>query len=420
MIVLVNPDVHTAVLTLMDSLRKQGKSPKTLKTYETSFNSFKRYVSEAGIVKIDERICLDYIYLKTGMRFDHFECVTSNSRVDYRMRPLLLLLRYLEDGQFHNDVRRIKPRFACPPQFKHEYEAFCEELIYNRHSKATIETNTQKVQLLIAFLDSQRVASSADITIQHIEDYLKTHADKAIKYVGIFLYVFRKYFAFLFERGYMARDLTLSLPKVRVPRNASVPYVWPKEDIQKLLDAIDREDPKGKRDYAILLIAIRLGLRIGDIRSLKQSSINWTRQTINLKMSKTGQFIELPLLKDVGWAIIDYLKNGRPATNSECVFVRHKAPFNAFGDRNAFNKELHRYIVKAGLGIPGGRTHGMHSLRSTLAGNMLEVKSPLPVISEALGHQSVNTTSIYLKIDLEGLRKCAIDPEEVFSGEDGI
>jgi integrase len=81
----------------------------------------------------------------------------------------------------------------------------------------------------------------------------------------------------------MARDLTLSLPKVRVPRNASVPYVWPKEDIQKLLDAIDREDPKGKRDYAILLIAIRLGLRIGDIRSLKQSSINWTRQTINLK-----------------------------------------------------------------------------------------------------------------------------------------
>ena len=71
--------------------------------------------------------------------------------------------------------------------------------------------------------------------------------------------------------------------------------------------------------------------------------------------------------------------------------------------------------MKARLNLPGDSRHGMHSLRSTLAGNMLEVKSPLPIISETLGHQSVNTTSIYLKIDIEGLRKCALDPEEVFA-----
>ena len=228
------------------------------------------------------------------------------------------------------------------------------------------------------------------------------------------------FFSFLYERGYIADDLIPMLPKVRTPRNASIPYVWSKDDIQKLLSAIDRDDPKGKRDYAILLIAIRLGLRIGDIRNLKKSSIDWNRKTINLKMVKTGQPIELPLLKDIGWAIIDYLQNGRPATNSECLFVRHKAPFNAFGGRNAFNKELHRYILKAGLNMPGDRWHGMHSLRSTLAGNMLEIKSPLPIISEALGHQSVNTTSIYLKIDIEGLRKCALDPEEVFACENSL
>jgi hypothetical protein len=85
MIVLENQDIHAAVLTLMESLRKQGKSLETLKTYETSFNSFERYVTKTGIVRIDERVCLDYIHLKTGKRFDSFECVTSNSRVDYRM-----------------------------------------------------------------------------------------------------------------------------------------------------------------------------------------------------------------------------------------------------------------------------------------------------------------------------------------------
>jgi site-specific recombinase XerD len=336
------------------------------------------------------------------------------------MRPLLLLLRYLQDGQFHSDVRKTKPPFVCPACFKSEYEAFCEELAYREYSKATIESNTQKVQLLIMFMATHGVTSSSDITIQHIENYLKTLENKAVKYVGIFLYVFRNFFSFLYERGYIVDDLAPKLPKVRTLRNASIPYVWSKEDIKKLLCAIDRDDPKGKRDYAILLLAIRLGLRIGDIRSFKGSSIDWDRKTINLKMAKTGQPIELPLFKDIGWAIIDYLQNGRPVTNSNRLFVRHKAPFNAFGDRNSFNKELHRYILKAGLNMPGGQRHGMHSLRSTLARNMLETKSPLLIISEALGHQSINTTSIYLKIDIEGLRKCALDPEEVFANENSL
>lgn len=417
---LENQDIHVAILSIMEAMRRQGTSPGRLKNFENSYNVFERYLSGNGITNIDENICLEYVYVKTGQRFEHFECVTSNARVDYRMRPLLLLLRYLQDGQFSYDVRKTKPPFVCPACFESEYEAFCEELVYRGYSQATIDTNTQKVQALIAHLISQGVTSSADIGVRHIENYLKTMEDKAVKYVGTFLYVFRKYFSYLYERGYTSHDLAPMLPKVRTPRNASIPYVWSKTDIQKLLGAIDREDPKGKRDYAILLIAIRLGLRIGDIRSLKQSSIDWNRKTINLKMSKTGQPIELPLLKDIGWAIIDYLQNGRPVTNSECLFVRHKAPFNAFGDRNSFNKELHRYILKAGLNIPGDQRHGMHSLRSTLAENMLEIKSPLPIISEALGHQSVNTTSIYLKVDIEGLRKCALDPEEVFASENSL
>lgn len=417
---LENQDIHGAILSIMESMRQQGTSPGRLKNFESSYNVFERYLSDNSISKIDENICLEYVYAKTGQRFERFECVTLNSRANYRMRSLLLLLRYLKDGQFCYDVRKTKPPFVCPAYFESEYEAFCEELIYRGYRQATIDTNTQKVQVLIAHLVAQGVTSSADITIRHIESFLKTIEDKSVRYIGVFLYVFRNFFSFLYERGYTARDLTPMIPKLRTSRNASIPCVWSKADIKKLLGAIDRDDPKGKRDYAILLIAIRLGLRIGDIRSLKKSSIDWNRKTISLKMSKTGQPIELPLLKDIGWAIIDYLQNGRPATNSECLFVRHRAPFNAFGGRNAFNKDLHRYILKAGLNMPGDQRHGMHSLRSTLAGNMLEIKSPLPIISEALGHQSVNTTSIYLKIDIEGLRKCALDAEEVFASENSL
>jgi len=415
-----NEDIHGAILAIMESMRMQGTLLGRLNDYQKVYNVFERYLSDNCISRIDENICLKYVYAKTGQRFERFECVTSNGRVNYQMRPLLLLLRYLQDGQFHPDVRKTKPSFVCPAYFKPEYETFCKELTCRGYSEATIESTTRKVQFLIMFMTAQGVTSSADITIRHIDNFLKTLENKAVSYVGVFLYAFRVFFSFLYERGYIADDLAPKLPKVRTPHNASIPYVWSKDDIKRLLCAIDLADPKGKRDYAILLIAIRLGLRIGDIRSLKKSSIDWNRKTINLKMAKTGQPIELPLLKDIGWAIIDYLQNGRPATNSECLFVRHRAPFNAFGDRNNFNKELHRYILKAGLNVPRGQRHGMHSLRSTLAGNMLEIKSPLPIISEVLGHQSVDTTSRYLKIDIEGLRKCALDPEEVFANENSL
>jgi site-specific recombinase XerD len=130
-------------------------------------------------------------------------------------------------------------------------------------------------------------------------------------------------------------------------------------------------------------------------------------------MQKTKQPIELPILDDIGWAIIDYLKNGRPKTKSDRVFVRHRAPFDAFGENESFFRELHRYMTKAGLEIPIDLHCGMHSLRNTLARNMLETKAKLEVISEVLGHQNINTTSIYLKIDVTGLRQCVLDPEEV-------
>ena len=210
----------------------------------------------------------------------------------------------------------------------------------------------------------------------------------------------------------MAADIAGCLPKVRILRDAFIPSVWKDGDVRKLLNSIDRKNPIGKRDYAIILIVARLGLRVSDIRSLKMADLNWDRKLLSIVMQKTRQPLGLPLLEDVGWAIIDYLKNGRPQTASKNIFIRHIAPYNGFSDGNSFDKMLAVYMNKAGI-VMRGQKHGLHSLRSTLASLMLENGTPLPVISEALGHQNINTTSIYLKIDMKGLRCCTIDPEEV-------
>ena len=200
---------------------------------------------------------------------------------------------------------------------------------------------------------------------------------------------------------------------MRIMRNAFIPHAWKTDDVKKLLASIDRDSAKGKRDFAILLMITHLGLRVSDIRNMKLSSLNWNRKIITLSVQKTRQALELPLLDDIGWAIIDYLKNGRPKTVCDRLFVRHRAPFDSFGENASFYNELHRYMQVAGITPPTCVHCGLHSLRSTLARNMLEAQTPLPVIAEVLGHANINTTSIYLKIDLEGLRKCALDPEEV-------
>jgi len=409
-----NKSIHEAIEYILASLQTQGQAPGTLKNYKNSFNVFEKYLDKHTISKVDEEVCLEYIYLKTGVRLHSFNQKTLDPNINRRMKPLHLLLMYLDTGKFLYQQRKIKEPFICPEGFRDEYGMFMEECRRRGYANATFNSNNQKVQYFLKYLNSVPISSSDEITLKHIGGFLAQYDKAAVKYVGTILYVLRNYLSFIHQNGFTCCDFSPLLPKVRIMRNSSIPHAWKKADVLKLLKAIDREDPKGKRDYAIILMVVRLGLRVSDIRSMKLSSLNWNRKTISLNMIKTKQPIKLPLLEDIGWAVIDYLKNGRPKTSCDNLFVRHRPPFNAFGETATFHNSLHRYMVKAGLAIPLNAHHGMHSLRSTLAKNMLEAQAPLPVISEVLGHQNINTTGIYLKIDINGLRKCALDPEEVF------
>lgn len=407
-------NIHEAIQFILRTLEQQDYASGTLKNYRNSFNVFEKYLADHAISHVTEQVCIDYILFKTGKEISGFTGDTKDRKLNRRMKPLHLLLLYLNTGQLINKPRQKNPEFTCPEGFHDEYHQFVEECDYRGYSNATKKNNVQKVQVFLKHMDSIGIHESEHITLMDIENFLDLYKENAIKYIGTILYVLRNYFSFLYERGFIADPVSTLLPKLRVPRNGSIPYSWEKADVLKLLEAVDRNDPTGKRDYAILLMTVHLGLRTSDIRNLKLTDLNWGRKTISIIMHKTKQPLELPLLDDIGWAVIDYLKNGRPKTTSPCLFIRHRPPFNAFGETGSFGKALHRYMIKAGINTKMKQPHGMHSLRSALAKNMLETEAPLPVISETLGHQNINTTAIYLKIDIKGLRKCALDPEEVF------
>ena len=407
--------MNASIPIVLASLEESGTSPETIKGYRHGYSVFSKYLKEKGVEAISETIIFEYLHYRTGIIVDGFYGYYGNKKLNLRMRPLHLLMKYLETGNVCLKKRNTNPEFQCPDEFKEAYEGFAECLSDGQLSSHACRTNKKHSQKFLTFLFDNAVESLELLDLSHIDNFLMTYKDNAIKYRGTILYVLRKFFGYLYDEGFVISDFSELLPNLRVPRSGSIPHAWKRDQLRGLLEAIDRENPTGKRDYAMLLLIMHTGLRFTDIRNLRLKNINWSTKKISIVTNKTEYPLELPLLETVGWAIIDYIKNGRPVTSSDCIFIRHRPPYTSLGSSAGINKAIHRYLLKSGVYPNIKGAHGVHSLRSTLAKNMLDTGASLPIISQTLGHQSLNTTAIYLKIDIEGLRKCALDPEEVFA-----
>ena len=157
----------------------------------------------------------------------------------------------------------------------------------------------------------------------------------------------------------------------------------------------------------MVLLAARIGLRCSDIANMQFTNILWERKLISINQQKTKDPIELPLFPEIGNAVIDYLKHGRPQSNLPYIFIRHIPPYD-----NVCNNLLYG-IIKKYMNLSGveydERKHGPHALRHSLATNLLNKEVALPVISSVLGHTRSESTMFYLRVDVNSLRKCALE-----------
>ena len=211
------------------------------------------------------------------------------------------------------------------------------------------------------------------------------------------------------------------IPKDNYKSQPHLPSNFSKEETEILLKSVDRGNPKGKRDYAILLLATKLGLRASDIGELKFENILWERSLITFEQRKTGKRIDLPLLPEIGNATIDYMKHGRPVSDESYCFLHVQSPYERIHTSD-IKSLVHFHLKRAGINCKN-RRHGPHALRHSFAGNLLRGITPLPVISEALGHSSCESTMYYLRIDIDSLRQCALNvplvPSSFYEQEGG-
>jgi integrase/recombinase XerD len=394
---------------LEQELLRLGYTKGSMQFYRRQWKALIQFAKNRGEKYYSESLGLAFVKKYYQIKENDFNRGLLRSEIQK-----LRIVRMIGDFQLHRTVLRryykhkeilSKPYYVV---INNRFKSYCENKNY---SKVTIDHYVKQSARFMDYLVSQDIKNCKAITLTIIHAYIKTLAGYTYKTVEQNICSMRAFFRFLLEVDEVNTDFAARTPMIQARKQTRIPSVWTKDELKKLISAIDRSSPKGKRDYAIILLACCLGMRCADIKNLKMAHFHWAEKKIIFTQSKTKTPLILPLTSEVGWAIIDYLKYGRPKIESSHLFVRHMAPFGPFAEGDHLCQLIKRYMVLGHIPTLKKR-RGMHSLRHTMASMLLEKDTPLPVISDILGHIDTNSTAVYLKVDIKKLKECALSFEE--------
>ena len=404
---------------VLAALREARRSEVTIGKYQVVLGRFAAFLGGRGLDSASDQVCVDFIASQTGTRLGSLHERVQDKRVQAVRRAAVLMADALAGRELVIDQSVIPAKDCCPARFRplrDDYAASCRA---RGNAEATVAAKDKAASRFLGYLE-EAGTGLASLGVRDVSGFLLRQRGLRGKTIAGMRSALADFLAFLDAAGRAPQGLAGRLPPHRHLRHESEPHLWTAEEIQRLLAVIDRRSAVGKRDYAMILLTARLGLRISDLRQLGLGDLDWRAKTLTVIQRKTGRPLSLPLLDDVGWAVIDYVRHGRPATGCAKVFVKHSHPFDAFGSSSSVACRLSRYAARARIEFPPGQARGMHSLRGALAVAMIGNGAPVPVISAVLGHASTDTTqAYYLRFDVERLRCCALDVEDVLGQAGG-
>jgi site-specific recombinase XerD len=387
-----------------------GYTEGSMQFYRRRWQMLLQFATECGEVFYSEELGIAFVEKHFNISKEDFDRTLSQSATQE-----LRIIRLIGDFQLHHTILRRctnHKELLTDPYFieiSNQFKSYCQGKEY---STVTTDHYVKQSARFMDYLVSQHVTNCKEISVPLIQAYIKTLAGYTYKTVEQNICSIRTFFRFLLEKEEVYIDFAAKTPMVQARKKTRIPSVWTKDELKQLLAVIDRGSPKGKRDYAIILLACFLGLRCIDIKNLRMTDFHWEEKKLVFTQSKTKMMLALPLTPEVGWAIIDYLKYGRPNVESPYLFIRHLAPFLPFSEADHLSQLIKRYMEQAHIPTLK-KKRGMHSLRHTLASMLLEKETPLPIISDILGHMDTDSTGIYLKVDLQKLKECALTFEGV-------
>lgn len=383
-------------------LDQLGYAEGTKNHYILIWKHFLEYTNQKGqnhfSNELGNAFLKDYYGIKDGIKL-------STNQV-FKVRTIIVLGEMLENNYFLRCHQQ--PGKQVSSHFSNILEEYEKEQLQNNLSKGTICGKKIILVRFLNFLDNQGITDIKKLTSLEVLSYLNTLEEYSNNSKSGIIFILRNFLLFLNSEGYIKEPLNNLFPVIFSNKYERLPSYYSTDEIHAILCQVNRNTEYGRRDYLVLLLAVQLGMRAGDIRQLKFNNIKWNRNTVEFIQQKTNKPLQLPVTEELKYALVDYMKNSRPKMDDPHIFLRHKAPFQPFVKTNAFYYIINKYMALVGIKL-NNRKHGLHSMRHSTASNLLQNRTPYPVITRILGHENTSTTKLYLRIDIQQLRTVALE-----------
>ena len=399
--------VSALVSGLDAELVRLGYKPSTMVWYRGCWRRLEAFFAFRGVEEFSLDVAMAWVDAACSGFFDREQAGTLTATDVYLFRVAAML----DDFAVHGAVLRRYDRSVdkVTGTDAEVIARFQQRLRADGRAVSTVRAYRTLAGEFVAFVNTRGGLARLDAEV--VGAFVATLSGYQVKTVEQKLCAVRSFLRFASAEGLVDAAVRDAVPAVRSSKQTRIPSVWGPGEVARILDAVDRGNPCGKRDYAIILLVARLGLRGVDVKRLEFADFDWPGNRLSVVQAKTGHRVQLPLLKEVGWAVIDYIRHGRPACDCPQVFVRHTAPIGPFSDQDHLHQILVKHARVAHVAVGERRRHGMHSLRHSLATRLMESGTPVEQIADILGHQSVTSTGVYLKSSLGLLAACALVPD---------
>lgn len=276
-----------------------------------------------------------------------------------------------------------------------------------RLDKITIDQIERNLSRLNFWFTNEGILTAKDINEHHVIRFIQGLDSSKKGSINLMLMNLKGFFRYLYNTELITTNIAAAIPRDNYKNRTKLPSYYTEIEIGLVLQHLDRGTIIGKRDYAIFMLGVHLGMRASDIANLRFTNLHWDTSTIVFQQLKGGKETKLPLLPVVGNAILEYLQYGRPKSDEPIVFLQFRSPYQPVKAQTVGGIVMRR-LQNANINLKGRKT-GSHVLRHSLVKQLLDNGRALPVISEVLGHKSQESTRHYIRIDIEALRKCTLD-----------
>ncbi|SHK54726.1 tyrosine-type recombinase/integrase [Hespellia stercorisuis] len=403
-----NDTLYDAIQQFREHITQNyGADSIVAKSYIRIADGFQRYVNDKDPSPPPELAIQEYYSLTVGV--PPFEAPLSKSK-----ERCARSIRMIQDF-FHNEVpkrRYVSHSIKCPASYQDILDRYETVMKEDQKSNGTIRTRSGRMKTFFVFLAVKGCVAIENITPELFSDYVASLSDRySSQGKASLLYTLRNFFSYDEFSEMLTFDPGSFLTGIHSRKHERLPSFYTVEEVKRILNAVNRNTLWGKTVYLMILLACVYGLRSSDIKALTFDDVDWEGRTITVTQFKTHREVSLPIIDEVLFALLDYIKNARPRVDNPQIFIRLRKPHIPYSMDDHFGDKIYPYFKIAGVDTKG-KHHGLHSLRHSLATTLFESGTPVNEIAVILGHTSAASTKTYVWSDIEHLKIAALEVPE--------